>query len=1364
MTFIRPILITALLVGFSAPLFAQTEAPNEPTIISSEAPTLRFENLNLEDGMAQKDAQNVIQDSLGYMWIATQGGLHRYNGYEFEIYTYTAFDTTSLSSSSTFGLAEASNGDLWVTAGGRLNRFNRKNKTFTQYTHDPSDSTTVLPNDLRFVYEATNGDLWLESPGSGISRIPADSTDYVIRYQHNPNDPNTISSNYVLRFTEDAAGNIWTGSGLGVNRINPNTNEITRYLEPPRDRSYRVVSQYHPPQSPDIVWLLTSNGFVKLNSRSGDYTHYLPEETNTTAQTPLRFLDMALDPENPYVFWAVGLNTGLVRFDIQTEKFTFYRNDPADPLSIASDAASNITADRSGKIWIGHFANGVSQFAPSSANFFHIRHDPRDRESLGLGGVWALHEDQNQTLWASTRQSGNYYLNRINLKSGRVTRLEHDPDNSQSILGLDIFAITEDSSGRLWVGTRQGLNLFDRQTEKATRFRKLPPVENFRGNFVYSILQKKDSANELWVGTLGGLKLFDFENGVFTDVHIKNEDIDNPTIRDLFYDSEDKLWAASAEGLIHVDPQDGDHTIYRYNSEDSTSLSSNSVRVITQRDNQHGILWVGTSGGGLNRFDVERGEATHFTTDEGLANDVIYGILEDERGTLWMSTNLGISNFNPDDNSFSNYGLEDGLIQLEHNAFAYAKGANGVLYFGHTDGITAFNPENLRSNNIPPQVIISDFRLFNKTVLPGPDAPFDEQIEKETEITIGYDQSELAFEYAGLHYSNPAKNRYKYQLIGFDEQWVDAGSRRIATYTNLAHGEYTFRVQASNADGVWNEKGTSLTLNVLPPWYRTWWAYGGFALLLAGFIFSANQFQRRRLAIKAQERAALREAELRAEEENKRRSDTEQLSKIGRAITSTLSVNEIIHTTYQNVNELMDAEVFGLGILNREKNRLEFPATTENGNTLKPYSHNLDDDSRLSARCFKNQDKIVIGDFEIECSNYTGRMSGPVRGENPESIIYMPLMQKGEVIGVLTTQSFSKHAYSEYQVTLLQNLANYAAIALDNASAYRRLNKTLEDLKAAQDQLVQQEKLASLGQLTAGIAHEIKNPLNFVNNFSDVSLELVEEIREEIRQMTGDGRPESEKGKVKSESPSPAGEGRGEGEQGSDPDLILEILDDIEANLKTIHKHGSRADSIVKSMLQHSRGGDGKMEPTPLNPLVKEYVNLAFHGMRAGEDPIDVDIQYDLDKSAGEVPLVAEDFSRVVLNIVNNAFDAMRSKLTEDGGPGTGESSIRQSPESTEAERRRGVFSVNDYKPVLVVRTNQSANTVTIEIEDNGPGIPDGMKDKILQPFFTTKKGTEGTGLGLSITNDIIKAHGGTLDIESVPGEMSRFKIKISTN
>ena len=271
-----------------------------------------------------------------------------------------------------------------------------------------------------------------------------------------------------------------------------------------------------------------------------------------------------------------------------------------------------------------------------------------------------------------------------------------------------------------------------------------------------------------------------------------------------------------------------------------------------------------------------------------------------------------------------------------------------------------------------------------------------------------------------------------------------------------------------------------------------------------------------------------------------------------------------------------------------------------------------------------------------------------------------------------------------------------------------QLEESLSELKAAQSQLVQQEKLASLGQLTAGIAHEIKNPLNFVNNFSGVSIELLEEAFDEIAKL--------EKSEISDE--------------------ISAILTDVKANLSKIYEHGTRADGIVQSMLLHSRGGDGKMEPTPLNPIIKEYVNLAFHGMRASKEPINVDIDLQLDESVGDVALIAEDFSRVILNLCNNAFDAMRDKLTGDGGPGTG------------------------YVPKLSVRTHQTEKAVTIEIEDNGPGIPDEIKDKILQPFFTTKKGTQGTGLGLSITNDIVKAHGGSMDIDSQPGQ-TVFIIKL---
>jgi signal transduction histidine kinase/ketosteroid isomerase-like protein len=311
-----------------------------------------------------------------------------------------------------------------------------------------------------------------------------------------------------------------------------------------------------------------------------------------------------------------------------------------------------------------------------------------------------------------------------------------------------------------------------------------------------------------------------------------------------------------------------------------------------------------------------------------------------------------------------------------------------------------------------------------------------------------------------------------------------------------------------------------------------------------------------------------------------------------------------------------------------------------------------------------------------------------------------------------------------------------------------RLEAALNELHATQDQLVQQEKLASLGQLTAGIAHEIKNPLNFVNNFSDLSLELVEEVRSEIREL----RREKTKGKSETASPLSRGDGdpsldgsargvSGQAENsGFDSELILDILSDIEANLKTIHKHGTRADSIVKSMLMHSRGGDGEMEPTSLNPLIKEYVNLAFHGMRAGKESINVDIDLQLDENVGEVSLVAEDFSRVILNLTNNAFDAMKEK-TLQGFETLG--------------------GLEDYRPKLTIRTFRKENTITIEIEDNGPGIPDEMRDKILQPFFTTKKGTQGTGLGLSITNDIIKAHGGNIKIDSVPGESTTFKLTI---
>ncbi len=315
----------------------------------------------------------------------------------------------------------------------------------------------------------------------------------------------------------------------------------------------------------------------------------------------------------------------------------------------------------------------------------------------------------------------------------------------------------------------------------------------------------------------------------------------------------------------------------------------------------------------------------------------------------------------------------------------------------------------------------------------------------------------------------------------------------------------------------------------------------------------------------------------------------------------------------------------------------------------------------------------------------------------------------------------------------------------------QRVEKALRDLKAAQEQLIQQEKLASLGQLTAGIAHEIKNPLNFINNFSELSLELIKEIYEELDKEASSATGENPSGSAEGASRT-GQEPSNPGEKPSEPiiapsGLVREILQDIETNLQKIFEHGSRADSIVTSMLLHSRGGSGKREPVKLNDLIREYVNLTYHGMRASKNPINVDIDIETDPEITEIPLIAEGFSRVIVNLCSNAFDAMRSKV-----PSTNTLKSKTTDPSGTGD--------SPFRPRLRVRTRKEEEQIRIDIEDNGPGVPEEIRDKIMQPFFTTKKGTDGTGLGLSITNDIIKAHRGTLQIaDSDSGQGAVFRI-----
>ena len=549
---------------------------------------------------------------------------------------------------------------------------------------------------------------------------------------------------------------------------------------------------------------------------------------------------------------------------------------------------------------------------------------------------------------------------------------------------------------------------------------------------------------------------------------------------------------------------------------------------------------------------------------------------------------------------------------------------------------------------------------------------------------------------------------YKYQVLSSHYKDSLVGEDIARKTTMLESGFQLDKKQAEiELQKAENRKEKAIVVMVL----------GGLAsvLVLAVILFTNNrQKQKANVLLQKQKKEIDEKAhELSIQKDNLEQSyrNVELMGEIGRKITSSLSVEKIISTVYDNVNLLMDASVFGIGIYNDALKRIEFPATYENGKPLPFYFNSVDEQNRFDALCFRSGQEIIMGDLGKEYQNYIQIRQAPKVGNQSESLIYLPLKIKEKILGVITVQSFEKNAYSDYHVFVLRNIAIYAAIALENADSFEKLNQTLTSLKQTQTQLIQAEKMASLGELTAGIAHEIQNPLNFVNNFSEVSIELADELKEELK-----GSSLSEKEKTS----------------------IEQFIQDLVQNQQKINFHGKRADAIVKGMLMHSRSSTGQKELTDINALADEYLRLSYHGLRAKDKSFNATFKTYFDENLPKINVVSQDVGRVILNLFTNAFYSVTEKKKQLNG---------------------------EYEPTVSVSTKMLANKIEVRVRDNGLGIPQKIIDKIYQPFFTTKPGGQGTGLGLSLSYDIItKGHAGQMSVETQEGEFAEFIIHLPLN
>ena len=872
-----------------------------PKPLHAHKPFFNFTNVSTEQGLGTPYVIKVLQDKQGFIWVGTQLGLYRYDGYEFKKYHHDPDDATSLAHNYVNTLFVDSAGGLWVgTNGGVLHQYQSMSDNFTRFPFDKHYPNTSRSNSvIMSIAQGDDNSLWVATLGGGLSQFDLASKQFIKNVSHNPQDDNSLSDDRVYVVLQATDGLVWMGTrDGGLNAFNPVTGEFKHYRHHPskpqslsHNKVYTLLED-----SKGTLWVGTRGGGLnRFNPTDESFTRFQhhPDSLNSLSSNRV----MAIVEDNAGTLWVGTYGNGLNRYNPDTQSFSRYIHDPLNKKSLANNGVFSITQDQSGNLWLGTFGGGLSYFNPDSQRFGLNRHQPGNPNSLSNADIRAIYKDKSGILWVGSTVGLDRYDEVkdqwLHYQTGNKERTEPEPEfksdlksepgyhQSLSALTLsdnDVLAIFEDSFGVLWVGTGNGgLNRVKRVGENGeplkpkdyrfVHYEKLLNNPNSLSDDFVKVIHE-DSAKQLWVGTENGLNRFNRAQNNFTRfTHDKDkpDSLSDNIIYSLFTDNQGRLWVGTENGGLNLfvedktdknnyaEPSQQGFVRFQHQSDDDNSLSDNTIFSIAQ--DSKGLLWLGTFGG-LNRFNSETQTATHFRVKDGLITDLVMNVMIDKADNIWLGGN-GIAllrseviNQQEELNITKHIGAE---ADCATNQGASFQAQNGRLYWGELSQYCAFYPEQAIKASQPPMMAFTDFKLLNKSVVVSQKdkpSPLLQAINQTPAITLNHKQNIFSFEFSALHFANPKANQYQYKLEGFNNDWIETDwKNRRATYTNLAAGNYTFKVKASNNEGLWNEQGRSIELTILPPPWKTWWAYSIYGLMLLGLVWYFIRSQRQQVII-----------------------------------------------------------------------------------------------------------------------------------------------------------------------------------------------------------------------------------------------------------------------------------------------------------------------------------------------------------------------------------------------------------------------------------------------------------------------------------------------------------------------------------